>query len=66
MELRSDDALYDTIAGGGAIMNRSPRMPAFGATLTYGEIRALVSHIRTLCNCEGPAWSRGDGARPGE
>ncbi|MEP7347500.1 MAG: cytochrome c [Gemmatimonadaceae bacterium] len=58
MEARSDDALYDTIAGGGAIMNRSPRMPAFGATLTDGEIRALVAQIRTLCGCKGPVWSR--------
>jgi hypothetical protein len=39
-------------------MNRSPRMPAFGATLSAAEIRALVRHIRTLCRCEGPAWSR--------
>ena len=61
MEARSDDALYDTIAGGGAIMNRSPRMPAFGATLNDLEIRALVAHIRTLCGCRGPAWSRDGG-----
>jgi mono/diheme cytochrome c family protein len=39
-------------------MNRSPRMPAFGATLSSAEIRALVRHIRALCRCEGPAWSR--------
>lgn len=58
MSLRSDDALYDTIAGGGAIMNRSPRMPAFGETLADPQIRALVSYIRTLCSCKGPAWSR--------
>jgi len=55
---RSDDALYDTIAGGGAIMNRSPRMPAFGETLTPVQVRALVAHIRRLCACQGPAWSR--------
>ena len=58
MERRSDDALYDTISGGGAIMNRSPRMPAFGATLSDAQIRDLVSYIRTLCRCQGPAWSR--------
>jgi mono/diheme cytochrome c family protein len=58
MAARPDDSLFDTIAGGGAIMNRSPRMPAFGATLTPAEIRALVRHIRTLCRCEGPSWSR--------
>lgn len=56
---RSDDALFDTIFGGGAIMNRSARMPAFGGSLTTLEIRALVRHIRTLCRCEGPSWSRG-------
>lgn len=58
MAKRPDDSLYDTIAGGGAIMNRSPRMPAFGATLTPSEIRALVAHIRALCKCKGPEWSR--------
>lgn len=57
MRTRSDDALYDTIAGGGAIMNRSPRMPAFGGTLTVSQLRALVSEIRRLCGCGGPAWS---------
>jgi mono/diheme cytochrome c family protein len=58
MSARPDDSLFDTIAAGGKVMNRSPRMPAFGATLSGGEIRALVRHIRTLCGCEGPAWSR--------
>ena len=58
MSLRPDDSLFDTIASGGAVMNRSPRMPPFGGTLTSTEIRALVRHIRTLCRCEGPAWSR--------
>lgn len=60
MTARPDDSLFDTIAAGGAVMNRSPRMPAFGATLSAAEIRALVRHIRTLCRCEGPAWSRDD------
>jgi mono/diheme cytochrome c family protein len=58
MSARPDDSLYDTIAGGGAIMNRSHRMPAFGATLSSAEIRSLVRHIRALCDCEGPPWSR--------
>lgn len=60
MSARPDDSLFDTIAAGGAVMNRSPRMPAFGATLSPAEIRALVRHIRTLCGCEGPAWSRNE------
>jgi mono/diheme cytochrome c family protein len=63
MSARPDDALYDTIAGGGAIMNRSARMPAFGTTLSPAQIRALVRHIRTLCRCTGPAWSS-DGSAP--
>jgi mono/diheme cytochrome c family protein len=58
MSARPDDSLFDTIASGGAVMNRSPRMPPFGGSLTTVEIRALVRHIRTLCKCEGPAWSR--------
>lgn len=62
MSRRPDDALYDTIDGGGAIMNRSARMPAFGGTLSPVQIRALTAHIRTLCRCTGPAWSR-DGTR---
>ncbi len=62
MSQRTDDVLYDTIDGGGAIMKRSARMPAFGGTLTPGEIRALVAHLRRLCRCAGPSWSR-DGGR---
>lgn len=62
MSARSDDALYDTIAGGGAIMDRSARMPAFGATLSDTQIRALVAYIRTLCRCQGPGWSRDGGS----
>jgi len=62
MAARPDDALYDTIAGGGEIMNRSARMPAYGTTLSPAQIRALVRHIRSLCECTGPAWST-DGER---
>lgn len=58
MNARADDSLYDTIDGGGTIMNKHVRMPAFGGTLTPPQIRALVRHIRALCRCEGPAWSR--------
>lgn len=61
MSARSDDALFDTIEAGGAIMNKHHRMPAFGGALGSTEIRALVGYIRTLCQCQGPAWSR-DGA----
>ena len=58
MSARSDDALFDTIEAGGAIMNKHYRMPAFGGALGTTEIRALVQYIRTLCKCQGPEWSR--------
>ena len=60
MGKRSDDVLFDAVAGGGLVMGKSPRMPAFGATLTSSEIRQLVGYIRTLCACEGPGWSADD------
>ena len=63
MGARSDDALFDAIAGGGAVMGKSARMPAFGATLTPTEIRSLVGYIRDLCSCAGPAWSRSRSGR---
>ena len=63
MGARPDDAIFDAIAGGGAIMGKSPRMPAFGATLGSAEIRSLVRYIRVLCACEGPTWSRDDTRR---
>jgi mono/diheme cytochrome c family protein len=62
MSARSDDALFDAIAGGGAVMGKSARMPAFGATLAPAEIRSLVAYIRNLCACRGPVWST-DGSR---
>jgi len=55
---RADDTLYDGIASGGAILGRSHLMPAWGGTLSPGQITELVRHLRTLCRCEGPAWSR--------
>ena len=64
MGARPDDSLFDAIAGGGAIMGKSPRMPAFAGTLTSAEIRSLVGYIRTLCSCAAPAWSRDPGASP--
>lgn len=64
MSARIDDALHDAIHAGGWVLDRSPRMPAFGELLTPDEIRTLVQHVRTLCACEPPAWSR-DGARGG-
>lgn len=58
MSTKSDDRLFDAIAVGGYPMGRSPMMPAFGQTLSRDEIWRLVRHLRTLCNCAGPSWSR--------
>ena len=58
MSTRSDDRLFDAVSGGGYPLGRSVMMPAFGETLTREEIWLLVRHMRTLCGCVGPAWSR--------
>jgi mono/diheme cytochrome c family protein len=58
MSRRTDDALFDAIYAGGYVMNRSHRMPPYGETLTRDQIRDVVSYLRTLCHCNGPAWSR--------
>lgn len=58
ISLRPDDVLYDGIYAGGRILGKSHRMPAFGASLSDAEIRAVVAYIRVLCGCRGPAWSR--------
>lgn len=58
MSLRPDDTLYDGVHAGGWILGKSHRMPAFGASLDDAEKRALVRYMRTLCRCQGPAWSR--------
>jgi mono/diheme cytochrome c family protein len=65
MGRRPDDTLYDGIFAGAWVLDGSPRMPAFGALLSPGQIRSLVAYIRTLCSCQGPAWSgdRGTGRR---
>jgi mono/diheme cytochrome c family protein len=64
MSARPDDTLFDGIHAGAWVLDGSPRMPAFGDMLSVEDIRALVAHIRTLCGCAGPAWSR-DGSRGG-
>ena len=44
----SDDWLAEVIAQGGRGVSRSPLMPAWGYTLTAGQIREVISFIRTL------------------
>ncbi len=63
MARRPDDTLYDGIHAGARILGGSADMPAFGGSLDPDVLRSLVARIRTLCQCEGPAWSRDDGIR---
>jgi len=60
MSTRTDDTLYDVLHVGGFLLDKSHRMPPWGERLTHDELRALVTHIRTLCQCEQPSWA-GDG-----
>jgi mono/diheme cytochrome c family protein len=55
---RPDDTLYDGIHSGGYILSRSQMMPPWGQSFSANEIKDLVHFLRTLCRCEGPAWSR--------
>lgn len=57
MSQRPDDTLYDGIYAGGFVLDKSARMPAFGSLLSPEQIRSVVGHIRTLCDCEQPAWA---------
>lgn len=54
----TDAALYDVIAGGGRVLAKSAMMPAWEDMLTPAQIWSLVRYMRSLCKCEGPAWSR--------
>ncbi len=63
MTMRPDDTLFDGIYSGGYILGKSPFMPAFGQSLAPEEIRDLVSHMRTLCQCRQPPWASDNAAR---
>ena len=62
MSLRTDDRLFDAIYAGGYPLGKSAAMPAFGATLTRGEVWSIVGYLRVLCRCAPPTWST-DGVR---
>jgi nitric oxide reductase subunit C len=61
MSPRTDARLFNGIYGGGRVLGRSPRMPAFGLSLEPGAVWALVGEIRRLCGCRGPEWYRDNG-----
>ena len=58
MEQRSDAALFNTIYGGGRIMNKSHFMPAWGQKISREEIANHVARIRDFCDCSPPDWSK--------
>jgi cytochrome c oxidase cbb3-type subunit 3 len=47
-----DAQLFKAIKEGGLAISKSGLMPAWGATLSDDEIKALVQHLRKLCNCK--------------
>lgn len=60
MSRRPDDTLFDGVYAGGYILNKHHFMPPWGLVLSRDEIEVLVAHIRDLCGCRGPGWSRDD------
>ncbi|HYL93151.1 MAG TPA: c-type cytochrome [Alphaproteobacteria bacterium] len=46
----TDADMTSMIAHGGPALGKSPQMPAYGATLTSAEIRAVISYIRTIAD----------------
>lgn len=60
MSRRPDDTLFDGVYAGGYILNKHHFMPPWGLVLSRDEIEVLVAHIRVLCECRGPEWSRDD------
>ena len=45
----SDDVLFKIVKGGGQTAGRSTVMPAWGDSLSDGQIRELIKFIRGLC-----------------
>jgi cytochrome c oxidase cbb3-type subunit 3 len=45
----SDEVLFKIIKGGGQSVGRSIVMPAWGDSLSDGQIRGLVKYVRGLC-----------------
>ena len=58
LEQITDDTLSMGIAQGGWVWGRSHLMPGFLGHYTAEQIMKIVAHIRDLCRCEGPSWSR--------
>ncbi len=54
----TDERLLMGLSLGGWVLGKSGQMPGFGGLLTPEELRAVVSHFRVLCACDGPDWSK--------
>ena len=48
MSRKTDAQLFETVMLGGAHMGKSPYMPVWAGYLTPGEVRSIVSYVRTL------------------
>jgi mono/diheme cytochrome c family protein len=46
----ADADLSNMIAHGGLALGKSPQMPAYGATLKPGEIKAVIAYIRAIAD----------------
>jgi cytochrome c oxidase cbb3-type subunit 3 len=49
MKKMPDDTIFKAVKEGGAAVNRSNDMPPFGHAFGDGEIKQIVTHIRTFC-----------------
>ncbi len=46
--------MFTAIKGGGAAVNKSALMPAWGSVLTDDEINDMVEYLRHVCKCGAP------------
>lgn len=61
MGTRTDEDLFKVIKHGGKAINKSVLMPAWSGNLNDEEIRALVTHLRSLC-CNGRSTAAAAGS----
>lgn len=58
LSLSTDERLHMALSVGGWVLGKSRLMPGFAGALSEAQVRAIVGHLRTLCECEPPAWSK--------
>lgn len=52
LSTRTDEQIFKVIKGGGPAVGFSSSMPPFDNLLTEEEMKGMVKHVRSLCNCE--------------